>query len=304
MRDTAPAPMPTADNVCSIPSLLYFVWEREVIRIVKGRGGEHPWTKDPVLGKYKFTNVRRRDDRVSRWIIDNVITPNMYRHDLWFILLITRLINWPPTLQYLIDQDVLFQPAGDFNPDEFSTAVENFKAQGSKVYSGAYMVYPTKMDPGGVKSLAIARYIISPALDINFEIDHVLFADEPRIENFVRELSSSFGISTFMAGQVAADLTYCQQLGEAVDLYSYAPIGPGSSRGLNYLLNRSPNAGWTTDGFNQELMKIRKQIVNQLDITDLTLHDVQNVMCEFSKYCRTVLGEGKPKTIYQAERGF
>lgn len=304
MRDTAPAPMPTADNVCSMPSLLYFVWEREVIRIVKGRGGEHPWTKDPVLDKYKFTNIRRRDDRVSRWIIDNVITPNEYRQDLWFILLITRLINWPPTLQYLIDQDVLFQPAGDFNPIEFSEAIERFKAAGNKVYSGAYMVYPTKMDPGGVKSLAIARHIILPVLDIGYEIDHVLFADEPRIEDFVRELSGSFGISTFMAGQVAADLTYCSQLGGAVDLYSYAPIGPGSSRGLNYLLNRSPNAGWTTDGFNQELMKIREQIANQLDITDLTLHDVQNVMCEFSKYCRTVLGEGKPKTIYQAERGF
>ena len=304
MRDTAPAPMPTADNVCSMPSLLYFVWEREVIRIVKGRGGERPWTKDPVLDKYKFTNVRRRDDRVSRWIIDNVITPNKERQDLWFILLITRLINWPPTLQHLINEDILFRAAGDFNPVEFSAAVENFKARGNKVYSGAYMVYPTKMDPGGVKSLAVARHIILPALDIGYEIDHVLFSDEPRIEDFVRELSGGFGISTFMAGQVAADLTYCPQLGEAVDLYSYAPIGPGSSRGLNYLLNRSPNAGWTTDGFNQELMKIREQIVSQLDITDLTLHDVQNVMCEFSKYCRTVLGEGKPKTIYQAEREF
>ena len=128
---------------------------------------------------------------------------------------------------------------------------------------------------------------------------HAGALDEPCL---VR-LSSLFQRAAHL-GQVAADLTYCSQLGEAIDLYSYAPIGPGSSRGLNYLLDRSPNAGWTTDGFNQELMKIRKQIVNQLDITDLTLHDVQNVMCEFSKYCRTVLGEGKPKTIYQAERGF
>lgn len=304
MRDTAPAPMPTADNVCSMPSLLYFVWEREVIRIIKSRGAERPWTKDPVLDKYKFTNIRRRDDRVSRWIIDNVIVPNDQRQDLWFILLITRLINWPPTLQYLIEQDILFRSAGDFNPVQFSDAVESFKATGGKVYSGAYMVYPTKMDPGGVKSLAIARHIILPALDIGYEIDHVLFTDEPKIEDFVRELSGSFGISTFMAGQVAADLTYCPQLGEAVDLYTYAPIGPGSSRGLNYLLNRAPNAGWTTETFNRELIKIREQIIKQIGITDLTLHDVQNIMCEYSKYCRTVLGEGKPKTTYVPEKEF
>lgn len=304
MRDTAPAPMPTADNVCSMPSLLYFVWEREVIRIVKSRGAERPWTKDPVLEKYKFTNIRRRDDRVSRWIIDNVIAPNEQRQDLWFILLITRLINWPPTLQHLIEKDILFRSAGDFNPVQFSDAVESFKATGGKVYSGAYMVYPTKMDPGGVKSLAIARHIILPALDIGYEIDHVLFTDEPKIEDFVRELSGSFGISTFMAGQVAADLTYCPQLGEAVDLYTYAPIGPGSSRGLNYLLNRAPNAGWTTETFNRELIKIREQIIKQVGITDLTLHDVQNIMCEYSKYCRTVLGEGKPKTTYVPEKEF
>lgn len=304
MRDTAPAPMPTADNVCSMPSLLYFVWEREVIRIVKSRGAERPWTKDPVLEKYKFTNIRRRDDRVSRWIIDNVIAPNEQRQDLWFILLITRLINWPPTLQHLIEKDILFRSAGDFNPVQFSDAVESFKATGGKVYSGAYMVYPTKMDPGGVKSLAIARHIILPALDIGYEIDHVLFTDEPKIEDFVRELSGSFGISTFMAGQVAADLTYCPQLGEAIDLYTYAPIGPGSSRGLNYLLNRAPNAGWTTETFNRELIKIREQIIKQVGITDLTLHDVQNIMCEYSKYCRTVLGEGKPKTTYVPEKEF
>lgn len=296
--------MPTADNVCSMSSLLYFVWEREVIRIVKSRGAERPWTKDPVLERYKFTNIRRRDDRVSRWIIDNVIAPNEQRQDLWFILLITRLINWPPTLQHLIEKDILFRSAGDFNPVQFSDAVESFKATGGKVYSGAYMVYPTKMDPGGVKSLAIARHIILPALDIGYEIDHVLFTDEPKIEDFVRELSGSFGISTFMAGQVAADLTYCPQLGEAVDLYTYAPIGPGSSRGLNYLLNRAPNAGWTTETFNRELIKIREQIIKQVGITDLTLHDVQNIMCEYSKYCRTVLGEGKPKTTYVPEKEF
>jgi hypothetical protein len=287
-----------------MPSLLYFVWEREVIRIVKSRGGEQPYTKDPVLAKYKFTNIHRRDDRVSRWIINNVIQPNAQRQDLWFILLITRIINWPPTLQFLIDKDILFQSIQAFNPEKFSAAVEDFKSRGNKVYSGAYMVYPTKMDPGGVKSLAIAKHIILPAASLSYEIDHILFSFTPNIERFVKRLTTSFGISSFMAGQVAADLTYCEQLGTAEDLLTYAPIGPGSSRGLNYLLNRLPHALWTQQNFNNELTKIRNLIVSEIGIDDLTLHDVQNVMCEYSKYCRTVLGEGKPKTLYQAETEF
>jgi len=304
MRDTAPYPMPAAENVCSMSSLIYFVWEREVIRIVKERGGEQPYTKDPVLAKYKFTNIRRKDDRVSRWIIENIIKPNSQRQDLWFILLITRIINWPPTLQFLINKDILFKAAEEFNPVEFSTVVEEFKSNGNKVYSGAYMVYPTKMDPGGVKSLAIAKHIIKPATSLSYEIDHILFRFTPNIEKFVKELATSFGISSFMAGQVAADLTYCDHLSNAEDLLTYAPIGPGSSRGLNYLHNRTPFAAWSQQDFNAELIKIRNQIIKEVGIEDLTLHDVQNVMCEYSKYCRTVLGEGKPKTVYTPEKEF
>ena len=36
----------------------------------------------------------------------------------------------------------------------------------------------------------------------------------------------------------------------------------------------------------------------------LTLHDVQNCMCEYSKYCRALLGEGKPKNTYIPEKDF
>lgn len=304
MRQTEPYPIPDPTTVCSMPGLIYFIWEREVVRIVKERGGEKPWTKDPVLGKYKFTNIRRRDDRVSRWVIDRIIAPNEHKPHLWFILLISRLINWPPALQHLIDSGLLFRKPEDFEPQEFSSCIEQYKAQRGKVYTGAYMIYPTKMSPGSVKSFAIAKHIIAPARKLAEPLQKIISAEPPTLLDFVNTLSTSFGISTFVAGQVAADLTYCAQLGDASDLYTYAPIGPGSSRGLNYLLGRAPNAGWEQNKFNGELVKIRNAIVEELEIDDLTLHDVQNCMCEFSKYCRTVLGEGKPKTTYKQETEF
>jgi len=304
MRDSAPYPMPDASNVCSLESLLYFVWEREVIRIVKERGGESPYTKDPVLGRYRFTNIRRRDDRVSRWVIENIIRPHEHDPHLWFMLLITRLINWPPALQHLIDDGMLFKKPKEFDPQTFSDSLEAYKAKRGKVYTGAYMVYPTKMDPGSVKSLAIAKHIIAPAAKLAEPLQSIIAEDKPLLSDFVETLSTGFGISTFIAGQVAADLTYCAQMSDAFDLYTYAPIGPGSSRGLNYLLNRSPNAGWTQEDFNTQLVIIWLAVVRELEIKDLTLHDVQNCMCEFSKYCRTVLGEGKPKSVYQPEKEF
>jgi hypothetical protein len=312
MIDVCPYPRPDAKNVTSLEGLLYFVWEREAVRVAKE--GDWPLdqlTNDPVLKKYKFTNIRRRDDRVSQWIIEHLIQPNVGNKNLWFTLLIARLINWPPTLQALLDMNVIpcapnpLHSGRTFNAAEFSRVIEELKADKTKVYSGAYMVYPTKMDVGGNKSSAIAKHIIGDVIKNCESIyDSIWECGEPSIERFVEALSQCFGLSTFMAGQVAADLTYCEHLSGAVDLYTYAPIGPGSSRGLNYLKGRRPFASWGQKDFNAALIEIRDQIVEQLHIEDMTLHDVQNVMCEFSKYCRCVLNEGVPKTIYKPEELF
>lgn len=305
MRDECPYPVATPDTVCSLEGLLYFIWEREAIKIARDNGWEAPWSNDPIFMKYKFTNIHRKDDRVSKWIIDHIITPCEERRDLWFILLITRLINWPPTLYHLINTNILFKDVHDFDVRTFSETIEEFKSKSDKVYSGAYMVYPTRLDPGSVKSLSIAKHIISSAVEKADDITESLFNGAPCVERVVTELSNCFGISTFMAGQVAADLTYSyEHLANATDLYTYAPIGPGSSRGLNYLHHRKPFAAWSQTEFNSALMQINEEIIDQLQIDDLTLHDVQNCLCEYSKYCRAMLGEGKPKTIYYPQGDF
>lgn len=306
MFDECPFTIPRPETVTTMPGLLYFIWEREAIRIARENGHPAPWTNDPVLGKYKFTNVHRVDDRVSQWVLNNLITPYEDRADLWFTLLIGRLINWPPTLTALINGGVIPCAPDEFDAECFVQVVEGCKETQTKVYSGAYMVYPTKMDPGGNKSQAIAKHIIGAAIEKHEAIQRELDCDDPTIEGFVTVMSRCFGISTFMAGQVAADLTYASegQLSRASDLFTFAPIGPGSSRGLNYLLERAPNAGWTQQNFNRELIKIHEAIIDELGIQTMTLHDVQNCLCEYSKYCRTVLGEGKPKTTYQPETEF
>ena len=304
MIDECPYPRPTAETVQSLEGLLYFIWEREAIRLARENGYEAPWTADVVLDKYKFTNIHRSDDRVSKWIIENVIDLYEDRSDLWFTLLIVRLINWPPTLAALLENQVIPCTPAEFNPELFEAVLEFLKETRGKVYSGAYMLYPTKMDPGGNKSKAVAKYIIG---DVVLKADDIqkTLQDDVTIERFVNVMSRCFGISTFIAGQVAADLTYStKHLCFASDLFEYAPIGPGSSRGLNYLFNRAPNAGWTQEEFNLKLRQIFKLILDVLEIDDMTLHDVQNCMCEYSKYCRTVLSEGKPKTQYKPETEF
>ena len=89
MIDNNPYHMPDKDTVVSTEALLYFVWEREAMRIAKENRFNGALTFDPILSKYKFTNIRRKDDRVSKWIIKNVIdlySTENYRPDLWFVL--------------------------------------------------------------------------------------------------------------------------------------------------------------------------------------------------------------------------
>ena len=294
---------PDSVTVCTVEGLLYFIWEREHVRLLKEKGFNAPWTDDEVISKYKFTNIHRKDDKVSKWVIKEIINPNLKDKDLWFSLLITRLINWPPTLGRLLDENIIPCGPENFDGASFSKTIEDYKKESPKVYSGAYMVYPTKLGNGGNKSESLAKYIIGDTVKAANEIREALQSN--KIENFVTELAGCFGISTFMAGQVAADLTYAKgHFGEAEDLYTYAPLGPGSQRGLNYLLNRAPTAAWPQEDFNKRLMEVNEFVQEDLRITDLTLHDVQNIMCEYSKYCRFVTGDGVPKTLYRPETEF
>ena len=57
--------------------------------------------------------------------------------------------------------------------------------------------------------------------------------------------------------------------------------------------------------FNRELVAVRGELIRSNKMfEDLTLHDVQNVMCEFDKYVRVMNNEGKPRQLYRPEGAF
>ena len=75
-RDTADtsAGVSFAKRTLPKPSVLYstlwrFASERHRIYLQRITGQPHPWTSDPVLSSYRFTNVFRAADRVSQYLI-------------------------------------------------------------------------------------------------------------------------------------------------------------------------------------------------------------------------------------------
>ena len=50
-----------------------FAVKRQEVFFRKLEGNRHPWTDDPTIARHKFTNAYRASDRVSQFLIRNVI---------------------------------------------------------------------------------------------------------------------------------------------------------------------------------------------------------------------------------------
>lgn len=50
-----------------------FAAKRQEVFFNRLGGGDYPWTDDSIIRKYKFTNAYRASDRVSQYLIRNVI---------------------------------------------------------------------------------------------------------------------------------------------------------------------------------------------------------------------------------------
>jgi len=79
-----------------------FAFERQEIFFRRIAGAPPPWTADPILREFKFTNAYRASDRVSQYLIKHVIyvgdqTPD----ELIFRILVFKMFNRIETWELL-----------------------------------------------------------------------------------------------------------------------------------------------------------------------------------------------------------
>jgi acyl-CoA thioesterase-1 len=92
-----------------IDLFLNFVTERESLRLRKESGEPAPWTEDATLARYRFCNIRRKDDRVTRWLLREYYAKLPPDADYWFAAAIARHLNWPPVLKALLQDKMISQ---------------------------------------------------------------------------------------------------------------------------------------------------------------------------------------------------
>lgn len=279
------------DTTNPIGRLAYWIKERNNIRIKKEAGGEPPWTNDPILRRYRFCNVNREDDKVTRWIKHNWRDPHANEHTLWHAMVIARFINWPETLDAIGYPEPWSMKMGD----RMLGVLRLRQDRGQKVFTGAYIV-----STNGV-NISKVTYVLG-LFQRAWECKAPPLPTNSLAEAHVA-LMKIKGIGSFMSAQIIADLKHTPYLRHAEDWFHWAAPGPGSLRGLSRVRGYGTGTTWRTDAFVPELLKLRRELVPHGVSPSICLQDLQNCLCEFDKYERVRLGQGRPRSTYTPHGG-
>ena len=271
--------------------LAAFAVERHRVYLRRQAGDPYPWTDDPILKEWRFTNVYRELDTVTDWIRTEWREPHASDPDLWFAMCVARFVNWPNTLAQL-GYPVPWKPL------KFLRVMAERRAAGEQCYSGAYMIRALPGRPGMRKEEYLAEFVFGPL----WEKRKYLRPRSENLEIYRAMLQAQYGLGSFMAGQVVADLKYVEPLRSAPDWWTFAASGPGSRRGLNRVLGRDVKSPMTEAvfvlGCGVAREKINKRFKKE-GFPELDSMNAQNCLCESDKYNRVLLGEGQPKMRYR-----
>lgn len=275
-----------------------WVRDREAIRARKDRGESPPWTADPILGAYRFCNVRREDDRVTRWIHENVREPFADRPELWLMLCICRQINWPDALAALIADARAWPINGAFDPRRMTEILNARKARGEKIYTGAYMI-SAPATKGADKQAYISEVVVG---DLWRRRGEFVDWSGATLQGTHAKISKSNGWGAFMTYQAVVDMRFTRLLKDASDVATWAAAGPGTIRGLNRLHGRPVEASLSQAQALGEMREIYAIVDRETGVA-MDFSDVPNILCETDKYLRVQRGEGKPRARYVPGRG-
>ena len=262
--------------------------ERQRIFFARVAGYAEPWTEDPILRRYRFTNAYRASDRVSQFLIRSVqyepSRPALAR-EVVFRTLLFKVFNRIETWVTL--ENALGEITWDTFQEEATIAVlDRMMARGSRVYSGAYiMPPPPRAVIGFAKHNGHVRLIVR-AMREGLAED---VCAAPSLDDVYRRLRAIPSFGPFLAYQLAIDLNYSAHVNH--DENDFVVAGPGALDGIAKCF-ANPKAAEPADII--AMMQQRQGIefdrlgIAFRDLWGRALHliDCQNLFCEISKYAR------------------
>lgn len=265
-----------------------FAAERQAVFFRRARGEMRPWTDNPVLAIYKFTNAYRASDRVSQYLIRHVI----YRDDLpssppevFFRILLFKLFNKIETWE-LLERALGPITFEDYRFAAYDGILTRAMQAGRRIYSAAYI-----MPPGSRAFGQSAKHQNHLLLLERMMADRLAdrLAQIRTMQEGFEKLRAYPTIGDFLAYQFITDINY-SELTDFSEMDFVVP-GPGARDGLRKCFV-------DPGGLNEpELIRLMADLQEQeferlgLDFQSLwgrrlQLIDCQNLFCEVDKYAR------------------
>lgn len=262
--------------------------ERQEIFHRRCAGEPGPWTRDPILAHYKFCNAYRASDRVSQYLIREVIYgpcgAGLKPEDSFMRIVLFRIFSKENTWE------VLEAASGGLRRDTFdvghlSSVLSAAKERGP-IYTAAFILCAA--NPYGFTAkhqnhLELVRRMFAPgglgaklARAKSLQDVYGLLIDWPMI-------------GPFLAYQLAIDLNYSEHLNFSEDEFTVP--GPGAMRGLEKVFADFGGSGpadlimWMVDQQEEQFERLGLRFQ---DLFGRRLHaiDCQGLFCETDKYAR------------------
>ena len=218
----------------NIEVFLYYLQERFSIYHKKEvQKLPRPWTNDPILHTYSFTNIKREWDLTSRWAIQNWYKPNLDK-DHKLQLIHAAIYRWFGTIDFAKELGYCER----WEPTQLVACANHMMSQDRKVFTGAYVI--TNGGIKGPKQEVVVYEYLEPFWESVPKILQIVQTTKSweQVARYMRTNCSGFGGTGFMTKEVLLDTFHTSIWKEGChDIASWSPVGPGANRGLNRLMN-------------------------------------------------------------------
>jgi hypothetical protein len=245
-----------------------------------------PWTTDPILRLYRFTNVFRAADRVSQYLIREVqygADRSQEPREVFFRTLLFKIFNKIETWEAL---ETVHGPLAwrTVDLEALDRTLTLLHSRGRRIYSAAYIMPAPAFGCERKHSnhLALIARMMADRLPSRLR-------QAPDLNSVYQRILAYPGLGRFLAFQYAIDLNYSTLLD--FEEGAFVVAGPGALDGIAKCFSntggRSSEAiiHWVTERQDREFAE-RGLKFEGLFGRALQAVDCQNLFCEISKYTR------------------
>lgn len=288
-----------------------FARARHQIYLDRAAGKPYPWVEDGILDTYRFTNVFRELDRTTIWFRENVreqlCSHEFSRAQQMLGVILFRTLNRIASGEVLFCQGQL-PLSGSNDPIGWAYIQGNASIRDVEGVlrqaiprgpwvTGAYIV----KTPDDMDKLSGALWIVEEARK-RLSRTVTELGPAPTLQAVHRALQAYPYIGGFTGYEIVTDLRHMPIMGAQPygpsDVMSWAHAGPGAVRGLNRIHGRDYKKSLTQSqalAEMRDLLAMSKTGVWHANWPAWEMREVEHTLCEFDKYERVRLGEGRPR---------